>query len=307
MTIKHLLTTKVPEITIDEAVYTIGLYHFNWHKEIEIFWLLNGKVEMNVDGKTIYLLADDLYVINSNVGHATFATSPDTIAMRLHVNPFFFSQQRVDTAKGRFIINTAANGYEKKFEDLKCLLARLHKQLKENPENVFKINALYYGITSILLDNYVQYEQERKSNAISDENNQVVKNVVQYIEDNYYRDISLDYLAERSNYTSAYLSKKIKDEIGINFHDFLTRCRLRLAVLKLTQEGKIGDIALNSGFKDVRAFNLMFKRHFGITPSQYREKLGENIQGKIDAFNKELNARQVIIYQKRMKEMLEKL
>lgn len=294
----------MPHIVVDEVVYQVGLYHYNWHKEIEIFWLLNGEVEMNVDGQTKLLQVDDLYVINSNVGHATFATSPDTIALRLHINPMFFIQQGVDVSTGKFNINSMIDDKNESLHALKRSLASLHLQILENPENIFRINAYYYQIAALLLDNFVPYEDEVGSNMLHQENNIVIKKVIQYIEKNYNRDISLDYLAEKSNYTPAYLSKKIKDEIGINYHDFLTRCRLRYAVSKLTQTGLIGDIALNSGFKDVRAFNLMFKRHFGMTPSQYRDKLGDSHQVGADRFNQKLNLKQVTIYQTYLQDVL---
>jgi len=306
MTVSHSLTNQIPDIIIDENVYTIGAYHYNWHKELELFWLLNGEVEINVDGKIESMQEDGLYLINSNVGHATFATDSNTIALRLHIDPSFFIQQGIDITNGRFELNTVHVDDEEKVKDLRYFLACLHKQIELEPHNTFKINALFYRITSILIQ-FFNYDVNKDINETSyKETSEVIKNVINYIENNYKEDISLDILSKKFNYTSAYLSTIIKDELGINYYEYLTRCRLRHAVTELTQEGKVGDIALRSGFSDVRAFNLMFKSHFGLTPTQYRDKLIKTGQVDHNHFKKAFTNYQNDVYKTKIEDIIKK-
>lgn len=305
MTVKHSLTTEVPKIKIDESIYTIGSYHYNWHKELELFWLLNGKVEINVNGEIKSLQEDGLYLINSNIGHATFATDSNTMAMRMHVDPSFFIQQGIDLAKGKFKLSTVDNDNNSKFKELRYYLAKLHQEFEEKTDNTFIINAIFYRITSIMIYFFNEEIEDYIPTSAYTENSDIIKEVIYYIENNYKKDISLNILSTKFNYTPAYLSKIIKDELGINYYEYLTRCRLRHAVSKLTQEGKIGDIALNSGFSDVRAFNLMFKKHFGITPSRYRNKLIETGQVNNNPFKKELSDYQNKVYRTKLQSIID--
>lgn len=303
MTIKHFLNTKVPEIEINQSIYTVGSYNYNWHKELELFWLLNGKVEINVNGKITKLVKNDLYLINSNVGHATFATDLSALAMRMHINPSFFIQQDIDLTNGKFDLFTNKEKDNLKFNELRYYMAKLYQEI-EHSKNSFIINTIFYRITSIMMNFFVEDTKNQNLGLYLTEKNDVIKKVTHYIKNNFKSDISLNSLSAKFNYTPAYLSKIIKDELGINYYEYLTRCRLRHAVSNLTKEGKIGDIALQSGFTDVRAFNLMFKKHFGITPSQYRNKLVETDQIDNNFFKNELSNYEISIYETQLKSII---
>ena len=45
---QHFQST--PTVQFDLLTYMIGSYHYNWHPQIELLWLLQGTVEVNVDG-----------------------------------------------------------------------------------------------------------------------------------------------------------------------------------------------------------------------------------------------------------------
>ena len=39
-----------------------------------------------------------------------------------------------------------------------------------------------------------------------------------------------------------------------------------------TTESKVVEVALESGYQSLSLFNLMFKRHFGLTPAKWRSQ-----------------------------------
>lgn len=73
----------------DQLIYAIGNYHYNWHPELELLMPLKGNVIVNVDGYQYQLAPADLIIINTNQGHATLATQPNTLAIRTQVAPQF--------------------------------------------------------------------------------------------------------------------------------------------------------------------------------------------------------------------------
>lgn len=89
------------------------------------------------------------------------------------------------------------------------------------------------------------------------------------------RDLKLDDLAEMLNVSKHHISQVLNNELQSTFSQFINAYRVE-AAKKILAKGKNGlnmhGIAIESGFNNKTTFNLAFKRHTGITPSQYRSK-----------------------------------
>lgn len=71
-----------------------------------------------------------------------------------------------------------------------------------------------------------------------------------------------------SNYT---ISRLFKSQIGIGFSAYVNVKRLEYAKNQLENTNlSVGEIAENSGFSDLRYFSKLFRTHYGITPTDYR-------------------------------------
>lgn len=96
----------------------------------------------------------------------------------------------------------------------------------------------------------------------------------EYIDKHYAEDISLYKLAKKLNYSVPYLSKNIKTETGENFVNHLQKVRLEHSCRLLANTDKsVYEIMCSVGYRDVKFFNLIFKKNFGATPSEYRKRL----------------------------------
>lgn len=95
--------------------------------------------------------------------------------------------------------------------------------------------------------------------------------IVEYIQENYNEELYLDSLAERFNTTPKYLSKMLKQHLGISFKTYLTQLRISKAEeLLLDKSIKINDISKEVGFLNHSSFIRAFKIKNGISPSEYR-------------------------------------
>ena len=95
--------------------------------------------------------------------------------------------------------------------------------------------------------------------------------IAQYINDHYYEDLYLDNLAEKFGTNSKYLSKKLKQQFGMNFHSYLTELRVTHAKELLKRSGQsIESIYKAVGFQSRSSFIRAFKTHTGVTPSEFR-------------------------------------
>lgn len=81
-------------------------------------------------------------------------------------------------------------------------------------------------------------------------------------------------LCAHINESAHYVSQVINQHLGCTFYELINRRRIEVAAGRLLAEpGKtILDIAMETGFNAKSTFNAAFKRHIGMTPSDYRNE-----------------------------------
>lgn len=91
--------------------------------------------------------------------------------------------------------------------------------------------------------------------------------------ENYSRHISLSEAAELVNLNPTAFCNAFKSSTGTTFNRFLTNYRMQVATRLLTTTLlSIKEIASKTGFEDVPNFFRLFKKHFNVTPTEYRNK-----------------------------------
>ena len=97
--------------------------------------------------------------------------------------------------------------------------------------------------------------------------------VVDYIERNLKKGISLEDVANHVNISTYYLSKIFKKEMGVNFITYVTDRKMDLAKEMLVNTDiPVLNIALDLAYNEANYFSKAFKKKTGLTPSEYREK-----------------------------------
>lgn len=97
--------------------------------------------------------------------------------------------------------------------------------------------------------------------------------MIQYAHERYAEDIALEDLSKQLYLTRNYLNRMFKKATGETFTNYLIRVRLEKAKVLLT-EGKymIYEIAEKVGYKNVAYFSSIFKKHYGMNPSELGKK-----------------------------------
>jgi two-component system response regulator YesN len=108
--------------------------------------------------------------------------------------------------------------------------------------------------------------QQKKTNT-----DYITSFVMNYVEDHFGGDLSLELIAEKLNITGTYLSTYFKEKNDMNFSDYIHTFRMNKAMELLQKTDlKIQDVAGLVGYYTVASFNRMFKKHTGMTPSEFR-------------------------------------
>jgi two-component system response regulator YesN len=106
------------------------------------------------------------------------------------------------------------------------------------------------------------------------ERNDMIDQSLIFIQTHYMRsDLSLNLLASEFGLSVPYLSKMFKEQVEINFTEYVMEIRLAKAKELLSAtDGKVRDIAEQVGYTNVNSFVRIFKKMTGLTPSEYRER-----------------------------------
>ena len=99
-----------------------------------------------------------------------------------------------------------------------------------------------------------------------------MQEVLSIIREEYHEKLSLSFVANRIHLNANYLSRKFYEEIGIGFADYLNAYRLEMAkkLLVNQRDMSMAVIAEKAGFNSQHYFSAMFKKQFGVTPSEFR-------------------------------------
>lgn len=100
----------------------------------------------------------------------------------------------------------------------------------------------------------------------------IIQQVVNYINKNYYEELSLKTLSQKYKINSSYLGQLFAKEVGYSFSEYLNKVKnMKAKDLILNTNMKINDIAKEVGYLDTSYFYRKFKNFYGVSPATLRE------------------------------------
>jgi len=101
---------------------------------------------------------------------------------------------------------------------------------------------------------------------------QTISAVKNYIVDHMNEEITLSSLAEKFHFSPQYLSKRFKEMYHTTVMNYISQLRMDKAssLLKLS-DLTVQEIASTIGYEDDNYFGKVFRKHYGISPTQYRK------------------------------------
>lgn len=99
----------------------------------------------------------------------------------------------------------------------------------------------------------------------------IVVRAKQYIDRNYFEDISLNSISSKYFLNTTYFCEVFKKETGYTFNDYLNYVRIQKSKEFLTNTAlKLKEIAEIVGFEEQSYFSMVFKKYTGISPKDYK-------------------------------------
>ena len=237
----------------------------HWHRSIEIFAVFEGTLAFFINEEEYPLGSGEFILLNSNEIHSI--SSPEanrTIVLQIPMNVL----RNVETGEGLILFTHSPKRQDSKIMEL---IGSMYQELQERgSEYEWKVQSDFFMLVYLLLTKYRKREilpeeirHYRKLNRLS--------TITGYIRENYTKELSLEMVADRFGYSPSYLSRMFRKYAQTNYKTYLQNVWIEYGFQELANtDHTIGEIALNNGFPNQKAFTREFKKKYGILPSEYR-------------------------------------
>ncbi len=257
MPVFHQPHNSMGNHTYNVYIYEGVDYGLHFHKNHEVIYIIEGEASCTVNGRTKILRKGDFAFCLSNEIHAIKAEH-GLIWIGVFSEDFIheFKKHR----SGRV-------GSDFSFRCAEGVMTYLRENLiKEALSDVFLIKSCLYALCS-------EYLRQITLQSSNDKHTALMGRIVEYIEENYRRDISLSQLAEALGYEYFYFSRIFNRLFSMSFNDYINLYRFNEACLMLIEtDMTVAKISAESGFKSIRSFNYIFKKLSGASPREYRSR-----------------------------------
>ncbi len=100
-----------------------------------------------------------------------------------------------------------------------------------------------------------------------------VAKTIEYISNNYQKDIALEEISDTVFLSVGYLSNIFKEETGYTIYEYITYVRMTEAkkLLENNPKMKIKEISEQVGYNNVQSFIRYFKKYYKLTPMEFRK------------------------------------
>ncbi len=99
-----------------------------------------------------------------------------------------------------------------------------------------------------------------------------------FIKENIKTELELEKVASNFGLSVYYFSRTFKEVTGINFSDYINKCRIDIAKELLSNgEMNVKEVCYKDGYNDPNYFSKVFKKYEGVSPVNYKEANEEQI------------------------------
>lgn len=253
----------------------------NRHENYEMVYIKKGMAVFEIAGQPAPIGPNDLIIIKPGQPHK-FSVKSESGCEFIVLN-FKFQNQMVGEVSQiplSDFLNFVSSKESGPFISLKVsqkneiiiLLNRILKEKQSDELGSDLLERLMVLELFVYISRALKMEWENSIKNRSPKVKELIHVSVNYIKNNFERDIALADIARFVFLSPSYFTRAFKEETGVSPINYLLKIRVERAkeLLRETQM-KISDIALSVGFANQQRFNEIFKKYAGLTPLQYRK------------------------------------
>lgn len=269
-----MMESDIKSLSFQLESITKSKYDSDWHSTLhthpftELFYVVDGKGEFNIQGQRFPVKANDFVIINPQVEHTELSSPDESLEyIVLGINGLSFSN----------LTPVSEGGHPFSFFNLrdeqKDILRYLNAMVQEATSQSMSYELVCHNLLEILLIKILRHqhfdlEVGKQSKATKD-----ISFIKHYLETYYHESIQLEDLASMTHLSRFYISHSFKKEIGMSPMEYLIAIRIKESkILLRTTNYSISQVADIVGFTTPTYFSKQFRKSTGISPTDYREQ-----------------------------------
>ena len=252
----------------------------HWHREIELIFVLRGRLRLSVNGQSFSGESGDIFWIGSESLHQISAesfTQYDALVFPME----FLKFEEYDYIQ-HYYLNPICRGekhfpiriprecphYKQAWEEF-LTISRLDRE--RGPAYQFLLKTSLLKLISLLAADGLLQSNHKPDDRLSAYRLENLKSILSFISSRYSGRLNLAAAAKTFGFSPKYFSRYFKKNFKCSFVEYLTGFRIERAVdLLMNTSLPVSEIALTVGFDNLSYFIKRFKSAHGCTPLQFR-------------------------------------
>ena len=267
----------------------LRLIRWHWHPEIELIYVLDGKVEALIDEESFVLEPGHGIMVNQNVLHAfrriegyeavffsivfhpCFIFGYGTAALSVkYMNPI------VNNPDMKYLILQDGDSHTDPIIDCMKQVQSLYDTHEFGYEIACKATLCNLWHVLLKLPQHSKASVAKTKRILNDE--QRIKDAILFIEEHFAEPITLDEIAESIHISKSECCRCFQRVLRVTPFEYLLKYRIFYATKLMQQQdpaaSSISNLAITVGFGNISYFNKVFKRVLNMTPTEYKKQEG---------------------------------
>jgi AraC-like DNA-binding protein len=272
---KEIQTISYEENGIHRLTFTFGpdetCFPSHWHERLEILYIISGEIHLYMDEHYYVATSGQTVIITPLLTHKGIAGNCGskyeviTFDISKFTNSSVASRKYLAPLAEQKIMFCPLTNQPEITVAITTLLAWLDDGASRNllcsMGKMYELIGLFYE--------HCMAESPPLTKPDAD-----FSEVLEYINDHFKENIMAKDISKKFGYDNAYFCRKFKAVTGTTMMRYVRRLRLGQAKNLLTNtDDSIKDIAWKCGFADISHLSNSFKKKYGLSPIEYRNRL----------------------------------
>jgi AraC-like DNA-binding protein len=252
----------------------------HWHAQVEINYVFRGHVSYRMQGHLVQLRAGEVCIFWGGLPHQVVDTGEDSLFVAIHLPLLHFFRLRLPAeVQTRLMHGAALVSAEPNAEDDRAF-RRWSEYMRsgDTARTAHAIEELLLRIERIRFSSYRLLEaRAREAAPVEAPDLQSFHNIgriCEFVAENFREDIDSAAIALSADIHPKYAMSVFKKSTGMTLNEYVSLLRLSYAqALLMHEDANVLQVAMDSGFGSLSAFNKCFRKISGMSPSDFKREV----------------------------------
>ena len=251
----------------------------HWHAQAEVNYVVRGSLEYRMQGYRARIAAGELALFWGGLPHQVVDTAPDTLFHVVHLPLFHFFRLRLAPDLQRRLMHGALLLTAEGREEDAFAFARWGRSLASaDPRRAaHAVDEMLLRLERMGFEPHEVLEAGEGAAAAPEAADpptlQGVRRMCGFLAASFREDIGCAEIASAAGLHPKYAMSVFKKATGLSLNEYLSLLRVSYAQALLAHDGaNVLQVALDSGFGSLSAFNKCFRKKAGMTPSEFKRE-----------------------------------